>query len=164
MAKKRKKKGKGNLTLILVIAGVAVLGGVAWYIMKKRKEKKEKKDKINQHTIIPPVVNPPVSTTPVSTTTGYIYPQPQSNVVISTSGKKGCSGSFNTTSFPLKKYSCGDNVAKLQAYVGATADGKFGTATEKAVKSHQNLVVQNPVGWSAGYGKVSETDFINLKI
>lgn len=71
----------------------------------------------------------------------------------------GCGGNYSGIGFPLKKGSCGWRVKALQGYLGTTADGKFGSGTEKLLKSRQNSVSKEPVGWSAGYGKVSEQDF-----
>ena len=68
------------------------------------------------------------------------------------------------TSFPLGRGSCGQNVVKIQKYLGISSDGKFGGGTEVAVKSAQNLISRNPIGWSSGYGKVSASDFNKLPI
>lgn len=76
----------------------------------------------------------------------------------------GCGGNYSGIGFPLKKGSCGWRVKALQGYLGTTADGKFGSGTEKLLKSRQNSVSKQPVGWSAGYGKVSEQDFKALPL
>ena len=76
----------------------------------------------------------------------------------------GCGGNYSGVGFPLKKGSCGWRVKALQTYLGTTADGKFGSGTEKLLKSRQNSVSKKPVGWSAGYGKVSEKDFSALPL
>tara|TARA_R110000751_G_scaffold90890_3_gene178226 strand:- start:488 stop:889 length:402 start_codon:yes stop_codon:yes gene_type:complete len=80
-----------------------------------------------------------------------------------TSSQKGCGGNYTNTTFPLQKGSCGNNVVILQKYLGITSDGKFGNNTEKAVKNNQNYVSSTPIGFSAGYNKVSENDFKQIK-
>tara|TARA_R110000824_G_scaffold239805_1_gene428483 strand:+ start:57 stop:548 length:492 start_codon:yes stop_codon:yes gene_type:complete len=54
----------------------------------------------------------------------------------------GCGGKYKRQGFPLRKNSCGSEVAKLQAYLnneGAalSADGKFGALTKSAVEDNQ---------------------------
>tara|TARA_R110000824_G_scaffold139685_14_gene305013 strand:+ start:1926 stop:2309 length:384 start_codon:yes stop_codon:yes gene_type:complete len=77
--------------------------------------------------------------------------------------QKGCGGNYTNTTFPLQKGSCGNNVVILQKYLGITSDGKFGNNTEKAVKNNQNFVSSTPIGFLAGYNKVSENDFKQIK-
>ncbi len=74
----------------------------------------------------------------------------------------GCGINYSGIEFPLKKGSCGYRVKRLQKYLGVTEDGKFGRGTESALKSRQNLVVAKPIGYSAGYGKLSEKDYNQL--
>lgn len=76
----------------------------------------------------------------------------------------GCGGGYSGIGFPLKKGSCGYRVKRLQKYLGITADGKYGKNTASAVMSKQNMIVTNPIGYSAGYGKVGEADYRALPI
>jgi len=56
----------------------------------------------------------------------------------------GCGGGYVKTGFPLRRGSCGNEVAKLQAFLntsgsyGLVVDGKFGQLTENAVKEEQS--------------------------
>jgi uncharacterized protein YxeA len=136
--------------IIITVSSLAIIGaGVGFYFYTRNKNKNNSlaregvEDEDSEAT-----------TTPQSTTT----PTSSGN-----SGK-GCGGAYTKQGFPLQKGSCGDNVVKLQKYLGITADGKFGSGTEKKLKSHQNLVVQKSIGWSAGYGKLSQADFNALKL
>lgn len=59
-------------------------------------------------------------------------------------GEIGCGGGYTKQGFPLRRNSCGSEVAKLQAYLnnsgsyGLVVDGKFGRLTENAVKDEQS--------------------------
>ncbi len=60
------------------------------------------------------------------------------------SGEIGCGGGYKKQGFPLRRGSCGSEVAKLQSYLntssgyGLVVDGKFGRNTENAVKEEQS--------------------------
>lgn len=86
------------------------------------------------------------------------------------SSNKGCGGGYSLTGFPLKKGSCGSQVAKLQAFLnseggyGLAVDGRFGQLTQSAVKDQQSpfadflSMYQNAV-----YGQINQeyyNDFI----
>ena len=94
-----------------------------------------------------------------------VVPTPSTNTSTSSSSSRssgdniGCGGGFSYNGVPLQKGSCGREVYNLQKYLGIYQDGKFGNDTEKAVKGSQNLVSATPIGWTAGYGKVSEKDY-----
>ena len=59
-------------------------------------------------------------------------------------GEIGCGGGYTKQGFPLRRNSCGIEVAKLQEYLnnsgsyGLVVDGKFGRLTENAVKDDQS--------------------------
>ena len=159
--------------IALAIGGLAIVGVGGFFLFKQMKKKKEQQQLGGGSSPMPSSAGSSggssggssSSSSPApSTSTGLsgassigrlggLISQTTSNL------RKGCGGSYTKTGFPLEKGSCGFRVVELQKYLGITADGKFGSNTGRALKSKQNLVVAKPVGYSAGYGKVSEADY-----
>ena len=79
---------------------------------------------------------------------------------------------YSDTSFPLKRGSGGDKVKGLQRFLnnsgsyGLKEDGKYGPATETAVKNNQEPIEQFKVSYpNAVYGQVSQgyyNDFVKV--
>ena len=146
-----KKKGKSSMGMYIGIAvGVVVIGGGVWWFLRMKKKRKEQ------------LANSYTSPSGSSSSGGGSSSGGSSSS--NTPSQKGCGGGYSNTSFPLGRGSCGQNVVKLQKYLGISSDGKFGGGTESAVKSSQNLISNKPIGWSSGYGKVSASDFNKLPI
>lgn len=143
----------------IAIGGIALIGVGGYFLYKRFFGKKSSLDE--QLTIEPIPIS---SNTTTTTTTRTNNTSNTSNTrTNNTSGLKvGCEGIYQDTSFPLKRGSCGYRVYKLQKILGVTQDGKFGSKTEQALKSRQNLVVANPIGYSEGYGKLSSVDYHQL--
>lgn len=139
----------------IAIGGLALIG-VGGYFLYKRFF--GKKPSLNEPTIEPI----PISSNTTTTTTTRTNNTSNTRTNNTSGLKVGCEGIYQDTSFPLKKGSCGYRVLRLQKILGVTADGKFGGATEQALKSRQNLIVANPIGWSEGYGKLSAKDYNQL--
>ena len=134
--------------IALAISGVAVLGVGAFFLLKKLRKKDESQGEgTSGETLI--ADDTPSSSSGTSTT-----PTRSSSV--------GCGGGFAYSGFPLKIGTCGKEVVTLQKYLGIIEDGKFGEDTETAVKNSQNLVSPTPIGWTAGYGKVSLGDYSQI--
>lgn len=140
----------------IAIGGIALIG-VGGYFLYKRFF--GKKSSLDEQSTIEPI---PISSNTTTTTTTRTN-NTSTNNTSGTSSNVGCGGNYQGTGFPLKKGSCGIKVRSLQKALGVTADGKFGDETEQALKSRQNLVVANPIGYSAGYGKLSQNDYIDLQ-
>ena len=80
----------------------------------------------------------------------FLFRKPKSNGYIdsnpsnpSNPSRNNTGGGYSTSGFPLKRGSGGENVKNLQRFLnqssgyGLTVDGKFGPATESAVKDNQ---------------------------
>jgi hypothetical protein len=143
------KKGTKGTKIAIAIGGLTLIGVGGYFIYKKFFGKKPME-------ILPTTLFPISSSTTTTSTTSTNNTSSSSNV--------GCEGNFQGTGFPLKKGSCGFRVLKLQRFLGLTEDGKFGDETERALKSRQNFVVANPIGYSGGYGKLNEKDYNQLKL
>lgn len=135
----------------IAIGGLSLIGIGGYFLYKRFFGKK------------PMEITPTIETIPISSSTTTTSTT-RTNNTSRTSSNVGCEGNFQGTGFPLKKGSCGFRVLKLQRFLGVTEDGKFGDATERALKSRQNLVVANPIGYSGGYGKLNEKDYNQLKL
>lgn len=81
----------------------------------------------------------------------FLFRKPKSNGYIdsnpsnpSNPSRNNTGGGYSTSGFPLKRGSGGENVKNLQRFLnqssgyGLTVDGKFGPATERALKSEQS--------------------------
>ena len=141
--------------IALAIGGVAVLGIGAFFLIKKLRKKDESQGEgTSGGTLIAEEEVITSNDTPSSSSGTSTTPTRSSSV--------GCGGGFAYSGFPLKRGTCGKEVVTLQKYLGITADGKFGKNTETAVKNSQNLVSTTPIGWTAGYGKVSLADYSQI--
>tara|TARA_B100000963_G_scaffold214142_1_gene186753 strand:+ start:254 stop:1048 length:795 start_codon:yes stop_codon:yes gene_type:complete len=137
-----------NVKIALVLGGIVVLG-VGGFFLVRAIRKRKATDSGNTFT-------------PTNTSSGGGSSSSSSSSSSPTSAQSngvGCGGGFSYSGFPLKRGGCGREVYNLQKYLGIYQDGKFGRNTEKAVKNSQNLVSTTPIGWTAGYGKVSLSDY-----
>ena len=170
--------------IALAIGGLAVVGVGGFLLYKRMKKKQQEALGVTETgtsgslTTTQPSGQSQTGGQPTQTRGGGFFSRignwfkgASSGVALGEKGKEfkknanvGCGGNYSGIGFPLKKGSCGWRVKALQTYLGLTADGKFGSGTEKALKSRQNSVVKNPIGLSAGFGKVSEQDFKALPL
>ena len=142
---------KARNTALWIGVGVAVVG-IALLIFLPKKPEGEYKDKKPRNPF-----------RPYNDGFGSSGGTPSNNEV-------GCGGQYKKQGFPLRKNSCGSEVAKLQAFLNSTGgyglvvDGKFGSQTENAVKDEQTPFADFKSMYpNAIYGRVSQeyyNDFI----
>jgi hypothetical protein len=144
------KKGTKGTKIAIAIGGLTLIGVGGYFIYKKFFGKKPME-------ILPTIETIPISSSTTTTTTST------NNTSTNNTKNVGCDSNYSGIEFPLKKGSCGYRVKTLQKYLGVFEDGQFGGDTESALKKRQNLVVANPIGYSAGYGKLSENDYKQLR-
>ena len=137
-----------NAKIALAVGGFVVVGVGAFFIVKMLKRKKQEEISMDYS-----------SSTSSSGGGSSSSSSSSSSPTSAQSNGVGCGGGFSYSGFPLKRGGCGREVYNLQKYLGIYQDGKFGRNTEKAVKNSQNLVSTTPIGWTAGYGKVSLSDY-----